>query len=78
MTAQGWLQIAIYVAALTALTPLLGGYMTRVYRGEVTLLAPVERLLFRAISVDPAVGQDWKAYARSVLVFSGLFWIAST
>ena len=48
MTAQGWLQIAIYVAVLTALTPLLGGYMARVYRGEVTLLAPVERL---AVSV---------------------------
>ena len=76
MTAQGWLQIAIYLAVLTALTPLLGGYMARVYRGEVTLLAPVERLLFRAIRVDPAAVQDWKAYARSVLVFSGLFWIA--
>ena len=34
VTAQGWLQIAIYVAVLTALTPLLGGYMARVYRGE--------------------------------------------
>ena len=40
MTAQGWLQIAIYVAVLTALTPLIGGYMARVYRGE--------RLLTRA------------------------------
>ena len=29
MSAQGWLQIAIFFAVLTALTPLLGGYMAR-------------------------------------------------
>ncbi len=75
MTAQGLLQIAIYLAALTALTPLVGGYMARVYRGEFTLLAPVERLVFGALRVNPAASQDWKGYARSVLVFSGLFWI---
>ena len=49
--------------------------MARVYRGEVTLLAPVERLLFRSLRVEPAVEQDWKSYARSALVFSALFWL---
>ena len=34
MTAQGWLQIAFFFALLTALTPLLGAYMARVYRGR--------------------------------------------
>jgi K+-transporting ATPase ATPase A chain len=72
VTAQGWLQIAIYLAVLTALTPLLGGYMARVYRNEVTFLAPLERLA----RVDDPEGQDWKSYARSVLVFSAIFWIA--
>ena len=38
MTAQGWLQIAIFVAVLTALTPLLGAYMARVYQGERVVL----------------------------------------
>src|SRR5215216_7454168 len=70
------LQIAILLAALVALTPLLGGYMARVYTGEVAFLGPVERLVYRAIRVDPATGQDWKAYARSVLILSGLFWLA--
>ena len=46
MTAQGWLQIAIYLAVLTALTPLLGGYMARVYRGERVL--PHARLRARS------------------------------
>jgi K+-transporting ATPase ATPase A chain len=77
---QGWLQIAIFLAVLIGLTPLLGGYMARVYTGERVFLtpvvAPLERLTYRLIRVDPERGQDWKAYARSVLVLSGLFWLA--
>jgi K+-transporting ATPase ATPase A chain len=77
---QGWLQIAIFFAVLVALTPVLGGYMARVYTGERVFLEPVvgplERLTYRLLRVDPSAGQDWKAYARSVLVLSGLFWLA--
>jgi K+-transporting ATPase ATPase A chain len=78
-TAQGWLQIAVYVAALTALTPLLGAYMARVYQGERVLLTrvvgPLERLTYRALRTDPEREQDWKAYARTTIVFSALFWV---
>jgi potassium-transporting ATPase potassium-binding subunit len=76
VTAQGWLQIAIYLAALTALTPVLGAYMTRVYRGEVRFLGSVERGIYGLMRVDPRAAQDWKSYARTVLVFSALFWLA--
>jgi potassium-transporting ATPase potassium-binding subunit len=31
VTASGWIEIALYIAILTALTPLLGGYMARVF-----------------------------------------------
>jgi potassium-transporting ATPase potassium-binding subunit len=76
---QGWLQIVVFFAVLTACVPLLGGYMARVYSGEHVFLSRVvgqlERLLYRLLRVDPQEGQDWKRYARSVLVFSGLFWI---
>jgi K+-transporting ATPase ATPase A chain len=77
---QGWLQIALFLAAVVALTPLLGGYMARVFTGErvflTPVIAPAERLIHRALRIDVARGQDWKAYARSVLVLSGLFWLA--
>jgi K+-transporting ATPase ATPase A chain len=77
---QGWLQIGLFLAALVALTPLLGGYMARVYTGERVFLSrvaePVERLLYRGLRIDPTRGQDWKAYARSLLVLSALFWLA--
>ena len=74
MTAQGWLQIAIYVGVLTALTPPLGAYMARVYTGEriflTRIFGPLERGLYRLFRADPANGQDWKSYARSMLWFS--------
>jgi K+-transporting ATPase ATPase A chain len=77
---QGWLQIALFLAVLIALTPLVGGYMARVYTGERVLLtpivAPLERLSYRLLRVDAGRGQDWKGYARSLLVLSGLFWLA--
>ena len=80
MTVQGWVQIAFYLVVLTALTPVLGGYMARVYRNERVFLTPVfgpvERLTYRLLRVDPNVEQDWKAYARTTLVFSVLFWFA--
>ncbi|MET0972531.1 MAG: potassium-transporting ATPase subunit KdpA, partial [Thermoleophilaceae bacterium] len=79
MTAQGWLQIAIYIAVLTALTPLLGGYMARVYRDErvflTPVLAPFERLTYRLLRVNPNIQQDWKGYARTTIVFSLLFFV---
>jgi potassium-transporting ATPase potassium-binding subunit len=77
---QGWLQIAIFVVAVIALTPLLGGYMARVYTpgnrlALERLLGPFERLLYRIFRADVREGQDWKRYARSVLVFSALSWL---
>jgi K+-transporting ATPase ATPase A chain len=76
---EGWLQIALFLAVIVALTPLVGGYMARVYSGERVLLSPVlgpvERLLHRFIRADVSQGQDWKRYARSVLLFSGISWL---
>jgi potassium-transporting ATPase potassium-binding subunit len=77
--AQGFLQIAIFCAVLVAVMPLLGGYMARVYQNDRVFLTPVvgwlERLTYRLLRVDPKRGQDWKAYARTLIVFSGLFWL---
>jgi K+-transporting ATPase ATPase A chain len=77
---HGWLQIAIFCAALVAIVPLLGGYMARVFTGQPIVLervlGPVERLIYKAIRVKPDRGQDWKAYARSVIFFSIASFIA--
>jgi len=70
MTFAGWLEIALFLAILTALTPLVGGYMARVFTGELTTLGFVERPVYRLLGVRPEQGQDWKAYGRSVLLCS--------
>src|SRR5258705_2208873 len=75
--AQGFLQIAVFCAILIGFVPLLGGYMARVFSDErvflTPVLAPVERGLYRVFGIDPERGQDWKAYARSLLIVSTLF-----
>ena len=74
MDVAGWLQIVVFVLVLTGLTPLLGGYMARVFTGErvflTAVVGPVERGTLRLLGIDADHEQDWKAYARSVLLFS--------
>jgi len=78
--AQGLLQIAIFCAVLVAVRPLLGGYMAKVFTGQRVLISPVvaplERLTYRVLRVDPARGQSWKLYAGSLLALSAAFWLA--
>ena len=72
--AQGYLQFAIFFGALVVAMPVLGGYMARLFTGQRVFLSPVlepvERLTYRVLRVEPGAGQDWKSYARSVLLFS--------
>lgn len=74
MTFNGFLQIALYLALLIALTKPLGSYMARVYAGEPTLLSrvlgPVERHTYRLVGVDPDREMSWKVYTLAVLLFS--------
>lgn len=78
MTLAGWVQIALLLVVLTAVTPLLGGYMARVFQGHRVVLSPirqpVERVVYRVLRVAPDEEQTWKEYARSVLVFSLASW----
>src|SRR3954469_15165611 len=77
---EGFAQIALLLAVVVATVPLLGGYMARVFAGERVLLtgvvAPPERGMHRLLGLGADRDQDWKAYARSLLVFSAVFWLA--
>ncbi len=74
MTFNGWLQIALYCVIVTALVKPFGGYMTRVFTGERTVLSPmlgpVERFFYRLSGVDERSDQHWVTYAVSMLLFS--------
>jgi potassium-transporting ATPase potassium-binding subunit len=79
MTFSGWLTIALFVVILSALAMPLGTYMAKVYGGERVFLTPLlgwsERLLYKVLRVDPKREQDWKAYAKSLIVFSLAGWL---
>ncbi|HEX2842728.1 potassium-transporting ATPase subunit KdpA [Hyphomicrobium sp.] len=73
MTLNGWLQIALFCAAVLVLVKPLGWYMTRVFGGERTFLSPVLRPvevgLYRVGGVDEKREQHWLTYTVSMLLF---------
>jgi potassium-transporting ATPase potassium-binding subunit len=79
MTFSGWLTIILFVLILSALAMPLGTYMARVYSGERVFLTPIvgwaERLLYKILRVDPKREQDWKSYAKSLIIFSLAGWL---
>jgi potassium-transporting ATPase potassium-binding subunit len=76
MTVVGWMQILIFFAVIVACTPLLGGFMYRVFSGERTWLTPVvepiESLVYRLCRINPAAQMSWKSYVLTVLGFSAV------
>ena len=79
MTANGWLQIAVFFALIIACTKPLGLFITRVMEGGKTwlspVLGPVERVIYAVCGVKrDAQGQPeeqhWTRYAGSLLAFS--------
>jgi len=57
MSANGYLQLALYIGVLLALAKPLGTYMARIFAGEPAVLnrvgLPFENLLYRVSGVDP-------------------------
>jgi K+-transporting ATPase ATPase A chain len=74
MTANGWLQIIVYLAVILAVTRPMGVFMARVFNRERTfldpVLRPVERLLYRLTLVDEEHEMRWTEYVFAMLLFS--------
>jgi K+-transporting ATPase ATPase A chain len=74
MTANGVLQIVLYMVVLIALAKPLGAYMARVYEGQATfldrVLGPIERLIYRVSGIQPEIEMNWKTYAVAMLIFN--------
>lgn len=74
MTANGYLQIILFVVVLIALAKPLGTYMARVYSGDCaaagTVGARIENLIYRLCGVDPGQEMRWMQYAFAALWFS--------
>ncbi|MER9251378.1 potassium-transporting ATPase subunit KdpA [Mesorhizobium sp. M0598] len=74
MTINGWLQILVYCGIVVLLTKPLGGHMHRVFSGERTflssILAPLERGLYRISGTSEREEQHWTSYAAALLFFN--------
>src|SRR6201997_207310 len=75
MQASGWIQFAIYIAALAAITKPMGLYLLQVLDANGRtwfdpVLRPLERLTYRVMGVDANREHDWKQYTIAMLLFS--------
>ena len=75
MNLFGWLQLALFLALLLALTKPVGLHLARVLDASARTfldpaVKPVERFIYRACGIDPAREQDWRRYALSLALFS--------
>jgi potassium-transporting ATPase potassium-binding subunit len=75
MSGQGIAQILVYAVVLIALSYPLGLYMARVYALDFRprWLAGLEGAFYRVVRTRADDEQDWKAYSKSVLVFTVVF-----
>ncbi|MBP9902285.1 MAG: potassium-transporting ATPase subunit KdpA [Verrucomicrobia bacterium] len=75
MNSSGWIQLALFVIALAAITKPMGLYLMRVLdaNGKTWLdpvLKPFERLTYRLLGTDAGKEHDWKQYTFAMLPFS--------
>jgi K+-transporting ATPase ATPase A chain len=75
MEASGWLQFALYFAALVLITKPMGLYLLQVLdaNGRTWLdpvLRPLERVTYRLMGVDSSKEHNWKQYTLAMLLFS--------
>jgi len=74
MTTHDWILVATVIVAIFVATPLLGGYMAKVFEGGKApgdrFFDPLERVIFRFCGIDPEREQRWTVYALSMLAFS--------
>jgi potassium-transporting ATPase potassium-binding subunit len=73
MTVLGWTQILLYCAIVVAITPVLGGYMTRVFSGERTFLSPILRPVEVAIYKMAGVNEHGEHHAVTYTIGMLLF-----
>jgi K+-transporting ATPase ATPase A chain len=81
MSANGWLQFAIFCLILLASVRPVGIYLARVLEGERTwltpLLRPIERLIYKLSGVEAGREMNWREYACAVLGFSAVSLLAT-
>ncbi len=76
MTANGWLQIGLFLLIILAVAKPVGVYLARVFSGEKTFLdfalRPIERLIYKMCRIQDDREMRWTEYTGAMLLFSGV------
>jgi len=76
MNERDYLQVALFLGGLIALTPPLGRWMAAVFAGEKIFLTPVlgglEALIYRLSGIDARREMNWKRYLAVILVSTAI------
>jgi K+-transporting ATPase ATPase A chain len=75
MNTSGWIQLALYCAALAFITKPMGLFLVQVLdpNGRTwfdPILKPLEKLTYRIMGVNAEREHDWKQYTLAMLLFS--------
>ncbi len=75
MSWSGWLELALFLGILAALTKPMGAYLVRVLDPQARTgleigLGWLERLCYRCFRIDHHEEQTWKQYGMAMLVFA--------
>jgi potassium-transporting ATPase potassium-binding subunit len=69
---QGWIQIALTLLLIVLITPLLGGYIARVFLGNPTpldrLFSPFEQMIYKLSGIRTQATMTGWQYLRAVLL----------
>ena len=77
MKISDWIQLALFVGVLLAITKPLGIYLCQVLDADGRtfldpVLKPIENLVYKLTGVDSRAEQDWKHYTLAMLLFSAV------
>ena len=74
MTTLDFIQIFLFFTLLIALTPVLGGYMFKVFTGNKHFMLPVfgwlEKLTYKFTGINSDEESNWKSYTFDLLMFN--------
>jgi K+-transporting ATPase ATPase A chain len=68
------IQIILFVAVLTSLTPVIGKFLYKVLTGKKNIFSPVfgkfEKAIYKLLKINPETEMNWKNYLWAVLIFN--------
>ncbi|RYZ76054.1 MAG: potassium-transporting ATPase subunit KdpA [Proteobacteria bacterium] len=74
MTTYDFIQFGLFILLLMIATPLLGGWMAKIFQGETHFMQKplgwLERLTYRVGGVDAKEEMGWKSYAWALVAFN--------